>query len=88
MGNRSPLVVVLDMLEAERRLDREEVYLLWRRKEKMSIYDPPSDPYYNAHECPYCDQPLEDKGFSRWHDWVCVNPDCEHSINYKESEEE
>ena len=52
----------------------------------MSIYDPPEPPEYPC--CPFCDHALEDKGFSRWHDWVCVNPDCEHSPYYKESEEE
>jgi hypothetical protein len=50
----------------------------------MSDYlDPPEYP-----SCPFCDGALEDKGFSRWHDWVCVNPKCEHSINYKEEDEE
>ena len=46
----------------------------------MSRYDPPLPPEYPT--CPFCDHALEDKGFSRWHDWVCVNPDCEHSSNY------
>lgn len=49
----------------------------------MSKYDPPEPPEYAT--CPYCDHALEDKGFSLWHDWVCVNPDCEHSSNYSET---
>jgi hypothetical protein len=50
----------------------------------MSKYDPPEPPEYPS--CPFCDGALEDKGILSFHDWVCVNPDCEHSINYEEVE--
>ena len=42
----------------------------------MSIYDPPSDPYGDEKQCPFCDYPLEDKGMCGLHDWVCTNPEC------------
>ena len=53
----------------------------------MSIYDPPSDPYGDEKQCPFCDGPLEDKGILSFHDWVCINPDCKYSINYQEPED-
>ena len=50
----------------------------------MSIYDPPLPP--EEPSCPYCDYPLQDKGISNFHDWVCTNPECEHSACYQEPE--
>jgi hypothetical protein len=53
----------------------------------MSIYDPPSDPYGDEKSCPFCDYPLVDKGISNFHDWVCTNPECEHSPCYQDPDE-
>jgi len=54
----------------------------------MSIFDPPSDPYGQEKTCLYCDYPLMDKGFSRFHDWVCTNPKCDHSPCYENIDED
>jgi hypothetical protein len=54
----------------------------------MAKFDPPSDPYGDEITCPFCDHGLEDKGMLSFHDWVCTNPDCQHSINYQEPEED
>jgi len=51
-------------------------------EETMSLYDPPSDPEYCAHECKECDQPLKREQFTR--EWICVNADCPRSPYYKE----
>lgn len=45
----------------------------------MSIYDPPSDPHYCAHECGNCDHPLT-RGYG---DWYCTNPQCERGTGFK-----
>ena len=52
----------------------------------MSIFDPPSDPYGDEKSWPFCDYPLQDKGILNFHDWVCTNPECEHSTCYQEPE--
>jgi hypothetical protein len=62
--------------------------LSYWRSCKMDKYDPPSDPFWYEKYCPFCDYPLEDKGFSNFHDWVCINPKCEHSLYYDENQEE
>jgi hypothetical protein len=51
----------------------------------MSIYDPPSDPYGCAHPCRYCDQEMEQEWPGvRGSEYICVNPECEHSPMYEE----
>lgn len=54
----------------------------------MSLYDPPSDPFYVAHECHNCDQPLRKEWDARDADWICVNPQCESSTTYKGNDPE
>lgn len=53
----------------------------------MSIYDPPSDPYGCARPCPYCDAEMEQEWPGvRGSDWICTNPECEHSPYYQADE--
>ena len=47
----------------------------------MSKFDPPLPPEYLC--CLFCDYPLENKGFSNFDDWVCTNPECEHSACFE-----
>jgi hypothetical protein len=51
---------------------------------KTNNFDPPLPPEYPC--CLFCDYPLENKGFSNFDDWVCTNPECEHSDCYQEPE--
>lgn len=46
----------------------------------LDRYDPPSDPFYNAHECKECDQPLEKERLTD--EWICVNRRCKRSPQY------
>lgn len=49
----------------------------------MSLYNPPSDPFGGAHDCRYCDQPMRKEWPARGADWICDNPQCTNSHNYK-----
>lgn len=56
----------------------------------MSIFDPPSDPFYVAHPCCECGWEME-KEWKYSLERICVNPDCENSTRYnpeKDLEEE
>jgi hypothetical protein len=53
----------------------------------MSRFDPPSDPFYVAHACPFCDWEME-KEWRYSLDRICVNPKCENSPRYKPEDED
>lgn len=53
----------------------------------MDRFDPPSDPFYVAHPCPFCDWGME-KEWRYSLDRICVNPNCENSPNHRPEEGE